>query len=264
MQWILNNLGAVFIAIMIGSSFFGWLAKQLKEQAELKRIETEKNRRRQEALRTGRDPDAEEAAQRKRAAEAAARAQIQAQAQAQAQARSQAGGPPGPSSAGRTRLEEIAARRQAQLEELRRRRAEQLARSGQGNQSQAPGRQTQQPARQAPARTQQPQQQPQRRSPKIKRPTPPQVRPQPTITPTPQIRPTPAARETVEQHHLNVSLEQRHLDTNVAPASTSERRVRTPADSLRSTIDGGGIRDAILLAEIIAPPVSMREHHLED
>lgn len=84
-QWI--NL--IVIALIVGFSALSWLARKLQEQAARKRALEEIERRREEMLRTGKDPAVLVA---------------------------------GPAlSEQEARLREIAARRQAQLQELRRR-----------------------------------------------------------------------------------------------------------------------------------------------
>jgi len=267
MGWLLNNIQVLIFLLIIGSSVFGWIFKQLKEQTELKRIENEKNRRELESLRTGREPAAAEDRVRAQAiARAHAQAQMEAQVKAAPPARSGPTAPASPSAPGRARLEEIAAKRQAQLAELRRRRAEQLARSQQSGGQSAPTQKGRPPA--SPQSRPQPQVQPQSQRPAQR---------SAHAKPTPRRAPSKARatidrrplrerqkHETVEQHHLDVSIDQRHLDSNIRSVKSAENKIKSPAADLRATLSNGGIRQAILLSEILAPPVSMRENHLED
>lgn len=87
-----NLIQIIAIAIVLGVSGLSWLYRKLREQAALKRIEDERRRRQEELLRTGRDPLAEPA-------------------------------PPDDGGEERRRQHEIAARREAELQELRRRQA---------------------------------------------------------------------------------------------------------------------------------------------
>ncbi len=264
MNWLLNNAQILIFLVIIGSSVFGWVFKQLKEQAELKRIENERQRRKLEELRTGRvdEPDRPIPAQTR---VPTPRTSSQTTPQPTQASRT--------SSAGQTRLEEIAARRQAQLAELRRRRAEQLAkaRSG-GSQPQSPP--TSQPGRQPPRQPAGPAQRP------APRPVPVQQAPQkpratinraPLSQGNPPQAPMPSRRrrskdkpprETVEQHHLDVAIDDRHLESRLGTSAGAKPAVSSHAGDLRDMLQGPRIRDAILLSEILAPPVSMREDHL--
>ncbi|MFI4898602.1 MAG: hypothetical protein ACIARR_12350 [Phycisphaerales bacterium JB059] len=265
-QWILNNFPLVFVLGSIGLSVFSWAGKKLKEQAERKKYENEQRRRQLEALRTGRDP--EEEARRQAVAQAQARAQARAQVRAQAQAKAQTQNQPSasptptaasPSGAGRTRLEEIAARRQAQLAELRRRRAEQLARAKQGQGASTPANAPAAPPQSAPR----PPARPNATAPARSTPRRPAVQ----TAPAPQGRsPNPLGafpeHEPVEQHHLNVALEGRHLSPGIGDANPEGRHARR-SGGLRAALSGPRLREAIVLTELLAPPVSLRENHLD-
>lgn len=60
-------INLIVVVLIAGSSVLSWVFRKLQEQAALKRAETERERRRIEALRTGRD-DSDETAVRARAA----------------------------------------------------------------------------------------------------------------------------------------------------------------------------------------------------
>ena len=96
------------ILLLVGLPGLARLYQNLKEQAEKRRIEMELERRRIEALRTGRNPDS-----------------VSVQVQAQV-----------PPPQQRPRLQDLAQKRQAQLEELRRR--AQARAAGSQTQTQAP------------------------------------------------------------------------------------------------------------------------------
>ncbi len=259
MNWLLNNAQILIFLVIIGSSVFGWIFKQLREQAELKRIEHERERRKLEQLRTGRvdEPDRPIAAQTRVSTP---------------QAPSPSPAAPTTTGAGRVRLEEIAARRQAQLAELRRRRAEQLARAQSGGQSVPPQAQRQaQPGRQPaarPAPAQPAARPPVARQPRGKISRAPLSQGNPPRAPQ---APMPSRRrrakdqpvhESVEQHHLDVSIDDRHLEASFGSGAGSRPAAKSPAGDLRAMLQGSHIRDAILLSEILAPPVTMRKDHL--
>jgi hypothetical protein len=96
MRWLLNNLQIIVLLLVLGASGLHWILNKLKEQAAIKRAQTERARREEEMLRTGRVMPYEEAQQPGRAQ-----------------------APVTPAEA-RERLAEIARRRQAQLEQARR------------------------------------------------------------------------------------------------------------------------------------------------
>lgn len=100
MNWLSNNWPMLLQLLVLfgaaGAGAIGWVYNQLKQQSELRRAKADRERRELEVLRTGRSPD-----EAKRRAEAEQRTVAQ------------------------RRLEQIAAQRRAQLEELNRRRQQQ-------------------------------------------------------------------------------------------------------------------------------------------
>ncbi len=113
LQFLLNNATLLIFLLPVLVSGLNWLSRKLKEQAELKRLQQERERLRLEALRTGRFDEA---------AALAARPTPQAAAAAAAEAAEQQR---------REQLAELAARRQRQLEELRRQRQAALQQAAQ-------------------------------------------------------------------------------------------------------------------------------------
>jgi len=104
-NFVLGNLQFLIYAAVFLVPALGWLSRQLREQAERKRAETERKRRELESLRTGRPTGEQEAP-----------AQTEAQRVSEPVSMSSA-----PAKASDwSRQGELAQRRQAQLEELRR------------------------------------------------------------------------------------------------------------------------------------------------
>lgn len=243
MSWLQILIPVLFVL----GPVLGQIIKKINEQAELRRIEMERQRIRDEMLRTGRAP---------------------AEAQSRESTRSAPRPTPQGGAAARTNLEEIAKRRQAQLEELRRR--QQAARA------QASARPT--PARPVPPTA------PGRPGPQA-HPTP---QPRPTAGPTPQARPQPVRRPAPPA-------QRRPAPTRSAPTPRRPSRSRTPEVVPPAAIrkrqrrlgEVGGLgsievvapptaatptpvriprttdawRRAIVLSELLAPPVSLRDGH---
>jgi translation initiation factor IF-2 len=217
----------------------GSIVKKLAEHREQKQVTLERARMRDEMLRTGRTGGggASEARPAPRATPAAQ------------------GG-----SAARTNLEEITRRRQAQLEELRRRQA---ARAQTGTRPA--------PVASAPA--------PMRRPTPPTPPPAPMRRPQPTparppAPPTAQTRPAPRPRPVVAEPVAKPAKKRRRerprqveappvLGTlkvaSSAIGSVEQAEARSRAKVKR---DLDQWRRAIVLSELLAPPVSMRQEHL--
>ncbi len=243
MNWLMNNIQILIFLLIIGSSVFGWVMKQLREQAELKRIENERHRRKREELRTGQvqdEPGAVPVLTRTPARVAPAQ----------------------PTAAGRTRLEEIALKRQAQIAELRRRRAEQLARAKQSSQGRTASPPTQRQAPQQAQRQTQAQtraQAPRQTSRQTQQPIPIQRQAQ---QPSRRRRAAPAAKQTLEQRMLTRPEADEHLASRFGAHTVPGRAPRPKATGIRAALVGGRLREAIVLAEIISPPVSMRNDHL--
>lgn len=231
----------LFPLALILAPVIGQMVKKANELAEQKRIEQEKSRLREDALRTGRSP-AEASATRP-----PARAQV-TQVQGGAAARSN--------------LEEIARRRQAELQELRRR---QLAARGQ------PQPTAQRPP--APPRASgQIQQQPRPPQP-TRRPEPLRQQPARAAKPAraPTASPRPVRRRLTEPLQAQPVAEaprdpfargpRRKLGTleKLSDEPLKPKKVTTRID-IPTTMEGW--RQAIVLSEILAPPVSMRSDHL--
>lgn len=227
----MNNIQLYVVLFMVVVSILSSIAKKAKEAAEQRRVQQEIERRRLEALRTGRSED---------------------------EAREE-----DPAAA-------LAKRREAQLEELRRvqrerARAQASGQAGGATTRTAPGRAQQPKAQQFP-QTQsipQPQKQgrPQRQRPQRQE----SQRQQPQARP--QVRPqeSRSSRQTGAQAtgEMFAAMERQRLqDTG---ESTTHRIVRdaTPAPVAAAKVlppsSGNPWRDAFLLQELLGPPLSMRE-----
>ncbi|MCC6968645.1 MAG: hypothetical protein IT434_00330 [Phycisphaerales bacterium] len=227
----MNNIQLYVVLFMVVVSILSSIAKKAKEAAEQRRVQQEIERRRLEALRTGRSED--DAREEDPAAT-------------------------------------LAKRREAQLEELRRvqrerARAQASGQTGGATVRTTPGR-MQQPRTQQfpqPQSIPQPQQQgrPQRQQPQ--RPQPQRQQPQAR----PQVRPqeSRSSRQTGAQTtaEMFAAMERQRLqDTG---ESTTHRIVRdaTPAPAAAAKVlppsSGNPWRDAFLLQELLSPPLSMRE-----
>lgn len=112
----LMNFLVFFLAF--GLPLIGWVFGKVKEQREAKQLRDEMKRRREEQLRTGRTGDVEQAAPASRPSRISGRVD----------AADESGGV----SAERQRLQDLAAKRQAQLRELRARQRAQQQGAGQG------------------------------------------------------------------------------------------------------------------------------------
>ncbi len=255
-----NVLQILPFAVLIGFSLLNWLVRKLREQNELKRIEAERRRREIESLRTGRADG-----QPSPTALADTRGGTVSDAQA------------------RARLEELAARRRAQLEELRRR--QQQRRTGTGGTTASPA-----PAPQGPV--------PQTRSQQRSTSQPPRgaltqrtaptassggFNPRQALEQQQRARDAKSTKEraTRQTSYDRIAAEQRSLDDRVAQAklegAAADRdlaavRAKAPKSFYASTESTEGwsdiaravrspaeIRKAIILSEVLAPPVSMRK-----
>lgn len=271
----MGNLGSfvqilVFVLVIAGPAI-GAIARKLKAHAEAKRAEVERNKRRIEAIRTGRldatDPSAGETRT------------------------------PTEDQSRRARLEQLARQRQAQIEELRRRAAQRRAQAG----GQSGGQPTGQPA--GPQRSQPQHSQP-RPDGSQKRPTV-QARSaaqssggrsqMPRSTPVPQQS---ASREAIEARRraeiarrrteIQALKEQAARQAAAAQRAAAQRTgaaKASPAKPARSALrvsaepepvarvhkpmlaaqpiaqtlrDPAGLRNAIVLTEILGPPVGLR------
>ncbi len=251
-NWLNGNIIQILIVLLfVGSSFFGWVVKELQKQAERKRMEAEIQRRRTEALRTGR---------------------VEAETKPAAPARTTASQTPAQPAS----LEEIAARRQAQLDELRRRRAQQAAQQAARQRAQASaqagapaGRPQTQPVpvqRRTPAPPQRSPRQPQATRPQagttqgglrpVQAPTRPRQAPAPVAAPK-RRRPQP---ERVTEHVQDHGFDE--LSAKARPAFVHHDSALMSA-VIPARLTHADMRRAIVLSEILAPPVSMRPAHDE-
>lgn len=213
-------LHLIVILLIVGASFISWLAKKLKEQADKKRALQEMERRRLEALRTGKDPGAAVAA-------------------------APSGSPE------ELRLRELAARRQAQLQELRRRQQNRPQQGGgrppivilaPGSSGQGvPGA----PGVPGVPGSGRPRQGAPRQPAGSKPPSQPQRRPD-------QPRPRPASRPASEAREDTGESTTHRLVQDVRTPTTS--KPRQPAMVLGAPMNAQQWRRALMLREVLAPP----------
>lgn len=255
MQNNIHLIQILFVIAFLALSGLGWVIRKAQEQAEKKRIQTERQRRLDEMLRTGRDPTIE-------------------QATAMAQA----------SSADRARLEELARRRQAQMEQLRREHAQRrqeeqrsgkreselppivimgpsgpvtLPRGPQGRTGGTPARPVPPVQRAGTGRPAAPRQQRPARSPQPKsqqrkadRPVPP--RPPAAPTPVPQIERRETAAPTPAQIPGGRVAKRGMI---VLPPI----RVTEVADAAKGRSRGAEYRRLVAMMEALKPPLAIRE-----
>lgn len=243
--WVL----LVFVAI----SFLQWLVRRLQEQSTITKQKQALERRRTEMLRTGRDPD-EEAADKRRVA------QSQSPAGADAAAR-------------QARLREL---RQKQLEEMRRKNQRQPSASQtvevrvpQRTTGASPARRTptvgapptagpRPPSRPAPPTRSSPSRPapapgrsaPARPAGTAAPPPPRRDRPQPTRQTPPKPAPKPGMRDTTTPQ----SLAHTPHPSEIAPPPTRAR----PLVGIDGAMSPEDWRRAIVLSEVLAPPISLR------
>lgn len=225
MNWNQNWTQLLVIALIIGFSVVSWAARKLQEQAAKRRALEEVDRRRTELLRTGKDPSLSAPA-----------------------------GPP--MSEQEARLREIATRRQAQLQELRKR-AQMRQQQGGPVVVRAPGAGTPRPAP-APVPT------------PVARPAPkarpvPQARPAAVPTPvqrpgtTRRVRPPARPAEPARREEARVEGES-HTERLVKeiPPEAPARKVERP-DLVPSTAREW--RRALVLREVLKPPPGLTGGH---
>lgn len=252
----------LIVLLIVGSSFFGWLFKQVQEQRERKRIRDEQERRRDEMLRTGRDVYAGPAGPQTVPTEVAM--------------------PPSADPQTRRR-EELARRRREQIEELRRRAAARQAGQRPGPQPTSPvparaqvpsqpgpaaggppqdlviqlpgGRVLRIPAPQQPQGSQpQPQPRPQPQRPKRQ----PQPRPQSKSQPKPQpvaLDPAYSGESTTEARlGKPLSVQQTPEEVYAIPSG-----VARPIPVLEKPMTPADWRRAIVMREILDRPLALRD-----
>jgi len=226
----------VFVLVIAGPVISA-IARQIKVHAEQRRIEEQRKRQRAESLRTGRplepEVDPKIALERER----------------------------------RARMEELARQRQAQLEELRRRQREAAARAAQTRQTPVPVRQGG-PARgssvPAPVRVQTP---PQARTP---------FQPEPSRGSKDAARKAELERRKAELRARKAEYERAAAAERAEALAAAEARPasapaapRGPAPARQGAALGGvgiasavrdsrRLREAIILSEVLGPPVSLR------
>lgn len=255
-----NNPQFVVLLIFFGLSGLSWIMNKLREQKQIKQINDARRKRREEELRTGRSTPASPGGD------------------------SSQQGEPLPS------LEELAARRQRQLEELR---ARQQAKARQGGKATPPvvrptgtvpqSRPTIRPAPPvAPPQAPQPPVRPIPPSPAQRVPTgrakpgapkrrqivigsPPKPKPQPS-------RPTPIREAEQPSRTLRALASTTGVSDEFGEATTHGLLTNIHAEATGSQDSGVGIagvgafsrdamRRAIIMSEVLSPPVSMREGH---
>lgn len=222
----MNNVQLYVVLFMVAASILSSIVKKAKEAAEQRRVQLEIEKRRLEALRTGRSEDD-------------AREENPAVA--------------------------LAKRREAQLEELRRiqrerARAQASGQAGAATARTSPGRMQQPRAPQFPQTQSIPQPQKQGRP---QRPQP--QRQQPQARPQVRPQESRSSRQTGAQTtaEMFAAMERQRLQNT--GESTTQRIVRdaTPAPAAAArvlpTSSGNPWRDAFLLQELLSPPLSMRE-----
>lgn len=206
----MNNIQLYVVLFMVLASIVSSIAKKAREAAEQRRAQAEIERRRLEALRTGRTED---------------------------------------DARGEDPAAELAKRREAQLEELRRIQRER-ARAQAAAARSAPGRASQTRAPSGPAPRQQPPRQAQPQTPSRRGPT----------SPDPRV----ARRAGVGEPAAGTRVREQAV-TPYTGESTTHRIVAdaAPAPGVASVplppATGHPWRDAFLLQELLGPPLSMRE-----
>lgn len=249
---ITNNPQIVLFFVIIGISILGSVGKKLNEVKQARAIQQERQRRMNEAMRTGRpvpDPSDEQAAE--------------------VEARKQ-------------RLAELQKRREAQLEELRKRRQEMIARQRSGTATPQQGQQQGQPTARVtpvgqtpPARPQSPVPQRPARTP---RPTRQQAGRGPahqgshSVSGASQISDTYTAR-TGDPHtehstiHASEGLGELggHQTVKSTLGGTAALPVeRVPRPKKLAITGRDDLRRAILLSEVLGKPVSLRDDRLKE
>lgn len=249
----MQNLQLYIFLIIIGFSVLQWVIRKLNEQSQVRKLKAEQERRRMEALRTGRpDPTTQQRREQPRPQPAGRQS---------GQASGQSGQSYGQTDA-RARLREIQARREAQLEALRRQRSQQAQ----------PTQQTRQPE---PAKQPQPSRSPQ----------PP--RPQRVASTQDELSRSSqdgeARRRARAEHAKRLKAQadnQKVLDTaqrrakergeRVSPeeaALSHARRERVAASRIVRKMPQGDalafgrddLRRAIVMNEILSPPLALRK-----
>ncbi len=248
----MGTIQIILIILFVGSSVVTAIAKKLREQRDIKRIQEARARQREEELRTGRT-----------SAGTPARATRPAQPQARSQTQTVVRTKPSPSQRPvptssddpKQRLKELAERRRAQLEELRRKQSGQPA--PQARQQQArPAAQPQPQRRATPQPRSQPKQKPvskssQQRREKV-RPTAAESRRKPPASQQGRTtRPKQAAPKTAGAVPARAG--------RLRPTHRTSVQTRGPSPLLGDLRDRDTLRRAIIMTEVLAPPVAMRK-----
>lgn len=206
----MNNIQLYVVLFMVLASIVSSIAKKAREAAEQRRAQAEIERRRLEALRTGRTED---------------------------------------DARGEDPAAELAKRREAQLEELRRIQRERARAQAAGARS-APGRASQTRAPSGPVPRQQPQRQAQPQSPARRGPT----SPDPRVARQSGVG-APAAGTRVRDQAVTPYTGESTTHRIVADAAPAPGVAPVPLPPAT----GHPWRDAFLLQELLGPPLSMRE-----
>jgi hypothetical protein len=241
-QLIANNFRAFIWILIIGAIAVARIAKFLKEQNEARQRTEARKRAEQEALRTGR---ALETPHQPVMASASLPPDSENKSAAQ-------------------RLEELAAQRRAQVEELRRRRAASTAGSNESARATAPSASPVPPRAPSPAYQPAPATVPPTRAQpagSAPRPTPkPQQAPRPTSRPAREkpaaqvVRQSPPAPVNATPVEIDPGESVVHRLVKEAPAPVETKRQRALTRPAKSEW-----RRALLYREILSPPLSMRE-----
>lgn len=242
-----NYIQIIVLLLFVGFSVLSWVFRKLQEQAQVRRVQMERERRQMEMLRTGKPGENEP--------------------------------PPAAPTSDAERLRDLAARRQAQLQELRRR-AQERVRAGQGR-PQQPSREPpplifipgttgptvpqQRPGQRPAARSRVPQPAP-ARTPVPARPgraTPGQD--QRARQPQPVPRPPQPTRRRDDLRRLTRAPEPAPppaVPVAPAPPATARGAPHRPAGGVLldpSRISAADWRRAIVMNELLSPPLSLRE-----
>ncbi len=247
-----NWLNLLIIIVAIGGPALGAVWKKLEEAAEKRRLEQEIQRRRDEALRTGRP-----------LTDASSR----------------------PEAADRPKPElDLAAQRRARLEELRRRQQERLRQAAMARQTRRQGGQVRMPTQQVPPSPgprlqQRPPIPPISPRPRTPAPTQPRTRPSARSAPGQASTQAPAPRapsrarsrtadreQPARQGTMSRSPRQARRESRTAPVESMDLQAQDspvrPQLRVRETLGRITVRDlrrAVIMKEILDPPIALRD-----
>ncbi len=229
LNWLGNNIQIVIFLGFIALSVFGSIAKQLAEKKAERKIAMDRRRREMDALRTGGSVDDLDEPQD--TSEAAQRQQ---------------------------RLAELAERRRQQLEELRKRRA-----SAGTSAPPVPSA----PPRSIPVPTPRPTPRPAPGAPTARptprpvptaRPTPPRPMPGPSSIPSPQPATQRRRSGKPEPSRREMPAPSAAITEGAIGSSGNDRQTKSHPLGVLKGMNNFELRRAIVLSEVLAPPVSER------